>query len=299
MQIDGFTYVRNGLRMGYPFLASIQSLLPIVDRLIVVVGNSDDGTREAVEDLKNPKLVIIDSVWDENKRNSGEIFKVQSDIGINNLTGDWAIHIQADEVFSESAKDELLKFIKIADRLEDVDGLLFPFYHFWGDYKHIRHSRRTHANEIRAFKNNRNVLSYRDSQGFRIMDPINPDKKGRKLKVLKTGIPIYHYSYARNPKHMKIKWNYIHRFYQTDEWLEKNVLISDFDYNEVDRLDLFEGEHPIYMKEIIKQQDWKFNYDPSLSKMKLKDKILYPIEKYFNYRMFEYKNYKVKQLAIE
>ena len=30
--------------MGYPFLASIQSLLPIVDEMFVVVGDSEDGS---------------------------------------------------------------------------------------------------------------------------------------------------------------------------------------------------------------------------------------------------------------
>jgi len=50
------------------------------------------------------------------------------------------------------------------------------------------------------------------------------------------------------------------------------------------------------MKEAIESQDWEFKYDPSKSNMRLKDKILYPIEKYFGYRLFEYKNYKLKQL---
>jgi len=98
MEIDGFTYVRNGIRVGYPFIASIQSLLPIVNKMIVVVGDSDDGTREAIENLKNEKIVIVDSIWGEDKRKSGEIFRDQSNLGINNTSADWAIHLQADEV---------------------------------------------------------------------------------------------------------------------------------------------------------------------------------------------------------
>ncbi len=60
MKIDGFTYVRNGLKMGYPFVASIRSLLPIVDSMIVVVGDSEDGTREAVENIGGDKITIVD-----------------------------------------------------------------------------------------------------------------------------------------------------------------------------------------------------------------------------------------------
>jgi glycosyltransferase involved in cell wall biosynthesis len=190
MEINGFTYVRNGFKMGYPFIPSIQSLLPIVSKMIVVVGDSDDGTREAIINLSNRKIVIIDSIWDEGKRKSGEIFKEQSDLGIKNITGDWCIHLQADEVIKESSLSILQDNIHFAEEFDKVDGLLFPFYHFWGDYNHIRNTRRTHAFEIRAFKNHRNVRSYRDSQGFRKIRTSHPDKKEIKLKVLKTDIPI-------------------------------------------------------------------------------------------------------------
>lgn len=291
MQIDGFTYVRNGFAMGYPFLAAIQSVLPVVDRMIVVVGDSTDGTRDAVEKMNDEKIVIVDSVWDEDKRNSGEIFKEQSNIGIDHIKGDWAFHIQADEVIKEGAGDEILKYIKVADQYDNVDGLLFPFYHFWGDYQHIRHTRKTHAFEIRAFKNHRDVRSYRDSQGFRIFDPSSDKTVGEKLKVFKTKIPVYHYSYTRNPNLMTTKCNYFDHFYHSDEWLTKYGRKSEFDFNKVDRLQEFHGQHPVYMKEIIKKKDWDFEYDPSKSNMRFKDRLMYPIEKYFGYRLFEYKNY--------
>ena len=56
MIIDGFTYVRNGFKMGYPFIQSIQSVLPIINKLIVVVGDSNYGTKEAIENLRNEKI---------------------------------------------------------------------------------------------------------------------------------------------------------------------------------------------------------------------------------------------------
>lgn len=299
MKIGGFTYVRNGFKMGYPFIASISSILPIVDELFIVVGNSEDGTREAIENLKNDKITIIDSIWEEEKRKNGEIFKEQSNIGLEKVTGDWAIHIQADEVLNEDAKDKLMSYINVANQLDHIDGLLFPFYHFWGDYQHIRNTRRTHAFEIRAFKTNRNILSYKDSQGFRIFES-SSDHKGSKLRVLKTSIPIYHYSYTRNPKLMNKKSNYFHRFWHTNEWLKKHTKEeSEFDFNEVDKLELFTGTHPKQMDEIIRQQDWKFEYDPSKSNMKFKNKILYQMEKLFNYRFFEYRNYKLERLPLK
>lgn len=291
MKIDGFTYVRNGFKMGYPFMASIQSVLPIVNKLIVVVGNSEDGTREAIANLKNEKIIIIDSIWEEEKRKNGSIFKEQANIGLAKVTGDWALHIQADEVLMENAKERIIEDIKKANEIEKVDGLLFPFYHFWGDYQHIRNTRRTHAFEIRAFKTGRNIQSYKDSQGFRKFPLATKDEIGEKLNVLKITTPIYHYSYTRNPKLMNKKSNYFHRFWHSNEWLEKNTKELDFDFNEVDKLELFKASHPKYMKETISNQDWDFKYDPSKSNMSFKNKILYKFEKLFNYRLFEYKNY--------
>ena len=34
MKISGFTFLRNGQRLGYPFVASIRSILPLVDEFV-------------------------------------------------------------------------------------------------------------------------------------------------------------------------------------------------------------------------------------------------------------------------
>ncbi len=289
MQIGGFTYVRNGFAFGYPFLASLHSLLPLVDELVVAVGDSTDGTREAISTLENPKIKIINTVWDESLRENGKIFAEQSDLALNNISGDWAIHLQVDEVLHENDQQRIADTLKTVNANKKVDGLLFPFLHFWGDYQHIRNTRRTHRFEIRAFRNTGNIRAYKDSQGFRNYEQ-NP--KGEKLKVMKIDTPIYHYSYVRPPQLMTRKANYFHRFWHDDTWLKKNTGKTIFDYNQVDKLEPFEGSHPQYMKEIMKKKDWEFTYDPAQTNMKIKDQILYKFEKLTGIRPFEYRNYK-------
>lgn len=288
MKISGFTYVRNGYNYKYPFIASIKSLLPIVDELIVVVGDSSDGTKEAIESLDNNKIKIIDVCWDLSLRDGGQLFAKQSNIGINNASGDWLIHLQADEVLMEHSRKEILKCIEIADLKENIDGILFPFLHFWGNYEHVRNTRRTHRFEIRAFKNKRDIFSYKDSQGFRKY--VNK-KNGEKLNVIKTLATVFHYSYVRHPKLMKKKFNYFKRFWHSDQWIFKKTNNSPFDYNNVDKLEFYSGMHPIYMQEIIKEKNWDFNYDPTKSKTSIKDSVLNFLEKHTGYRFFEYKNY--------
>ena len=296
-KISGFTYIRNGITYGYPFLASIKSILPIVDELIVVVGDSTDGTRESIVKIGDSRIKIVDSIWDENLRNNGKVFAQQSNIGINHIQCDWGLHIQADEVIHESEIIQVRRHIERASDLDEIDGLLLPYYHFWGDYYHIRNTRNTHRFEIRAFKNNRKVFSYKDSQGFRKYSSLHSYETGGsgiKLNVLNTGIPIYHYSYVRNPKLMKKKSNIFSQFYHSNSWLQKNTNDFPFDYNEVDKLEEFNGEHPVYMKNYIKNKDWEFVYDPKKSNMSFKDKVLNKFEKITNYHLFEYRNYKLK-----
>ncbi len=295
-KISGFTFVRNGITFGYPFVQSIQSLLPVVDELIVVVGDSTDGTREAIGKINDKKIRIVDTVWDENLRKSGKIFAQQSNLGLQHTTGDWAFHLQVDEVLHETAAEKILHFINLADKREDVDGLLFPFQHFWGDFKHIHNTRRTHRLEIRAFKNTKKVFSYKDSQGFRkysSKEAYDSGEAGEKLRVLNTEVSVFHYSHSRHPALMKKKSNYFHRFWHDDKWLKEKTNEQLFDFNEVDKLEMFTGQHPSYMKDVIAAQDWDFSYDPSQSNMKMKDKLLNGFEEIFGYRLFEYRNYKL------
>ncbi|WP_187696155.1 glycosyltransferase [Xanthovirga aplysinae] len=302
MKISGFTYVRNGFKYGYPFIPSIRSLLPLVDELVVVVGNSTDGSKEAIEKLSNPKIKIIDSVWDEELRSNGRIFALQSNLGLDQISGDWAIHLQADEVFHESTLNSLRRQILAAEQNPEVDGLLFPFHHFWGDYEHIKDDRSVHRFEIRAFRNKGCIRSYKDSQGFRKYRSIqgyNSGEKGTKLNCLKVRHHIFHYSYARNPKLMTLKANYFERFWHPDTWLKKNLPTGTFDFNYVGRLAKFKDEHPIYMKETINQKDWDFSYDPSQSILSIKDRFLLKVENLFGYRPFEYKNYKIVEKVKE
>ena len=297
MKISGFTYVRNGLKLKYPFIESIKSLLEIVDEYVIVLGDSDDGSREAIQNLNSAKIKIIDTVWDMNLRKSGKIFAQQSDIGLDHVTGDWVIHLQADEVLHENEISSLKKYILKYDSDDRVDGLLFPFLNFRGDYEHIHAGRQIHRFEIRAFRKNPLIRAYKDSQGFRTYTSLQAHRdgeKGEKLKVVKINVSIYHYNYVRPPDVMKEKAKIFHSFYNDDKWIaEKFDNMKEVDYNEVDQLKIFKGSHPKVMEDIIKQKDWDFTYDPSKAHTSVRHRILNKIEEWTGYRIGEYKNYKI------
>ena len=54
--ISGFTFIRNGVDFGFPFEASIRSLLPLVDEFVIAVGLGHDGTLERIRALNDPKI---------------------------------------------------------------------------------------------------------------------------------------------------------------------------------------------------------------------------------------------------
>ena len=75
MKVSGFTFVRNGVKFDYPVLESVRSLLPLVDELVIVVGKGEDETLARVRALAatEPKMRVLESVWDEKLRRDGAI----------------------------------------------------------------------------------------------------------------------------------------------------------------------------------------------------------------------------------
>jgi len=292
MKISGFSYVRNGFDYGVPFLEAYQSILPVCDEFIVTVGEGNDGTKEAIQKLNDPKIRIIDTVWDMSLRANGKIFAQQTNMALDAITGDWAFHIQADEVIHENDIYKIKEAVERNDNDKRVEGFILPFIHFWGGYDHIRTSRRVHKNEVRLFRNGLGVRSYRDSLGFRKYRDFkayaNDTEKGEKLRVKKINAPIYHYTEVRGPGAKTKKAAAIGAFYEKNDG--KPVQKEEYGY---DRLEKFTGTHPRLMSEKVKAQDWEYVFNPKKAVWRTKDRIMQPIEDILGFKIGEYKNYKL------
>jgi len=292
MKISGFSYVRNGFDYGVPFLEAYQSILPVCDEFVVTVGEGNDGTKEAIQKLNDPKIRIIDTVWDMSLRANGKIFAQQTNMALDAITGDWAFHIQADEVIHENDIYKIKEAVERNDNDKRVEGFILPFIHFWGGYDHIRTSRRVHKNEVRLFRNGLGVRSYRDSLGFRKYRDFNAyandTEKGEKLRVKKINAPIYHYTEVRGPGAKTKKAAAIGAFYEKNDG--KPVQKEEYGY---DRLEKFTGTHPRLMNEKVKAQDWEYVFNPKKAVWRTKDRIMQPIEDILGFKIGEYKNYKL------
>lgn len=286
MFVSGFTFVKNALKLDYPVVQAIQSVLPLVDEMVVAVGKSEDDTKSVIEGIDPTKVRIVETVWDDSLREGGKVLAVETDKAkaAVNPKADWLIYIQADECIHEQYYDEIRLQMNRYSSDKKVEGLLFDYIHFYGSYDYIGDSRTWYKKEIRVIKNDQHITSWKDAQGFR--------KKGRKLTVKKINAAIYHYGWVRHPRYMMAKAYEANKLWHSDEWVEERFdPTTDFDYSQIDSLKVFEGTHPAVMQPRIQQMNWTFTFDPSKKNFGIKTGFLYFIEKLTGWRPGEHKNY--------
>lgn len=299
MKISGFTFIRNGIKLSYPFLESIQSILPICDEVIVAVGNSEDATRDSLTDLNSPKIKLIDTVWDDSIRTGGAILAQQTDMAWNAISGDWGFYLQGDEVVHENNLPVIVKSAEKYLHEPKVEGLLFRYLHFYGNYHYVSkpHTRGTYPFEVRLIKKNKQVRSFRDAQGFRKYpagDMPGKQTVPSRLRVKKIDACIYHYGKVRGPVAELERSRDFHKLWHDDQWVSK--LTGDkevYDYQPPYPLVPFQQTHPAVMTERIKKLDWDFRYDASAVRIPFRHRIMNLLEATTGWRPFDFRNYTI------
>jgi len=290
MKVSGFTFVKDAVKYDYPIVEAIHSILPLCDECIVAVGKSSDGTLALIQSIDSPKIKIIETIWDETLREGGRVLAVETDKAFAAIAADsdWAIYIQGDEVIHEKYHAVMREAMLANKHNQTIDGLLFHYLHFYGSYDYVGNSSKWYKKEIRIVKNNRNIYSYRDAQGFR-------KNENEKLNVKLIDAYVYHYGWVKEPKAMQRKQENFNKYWHNDAWVEEHVeKREDFDYSQIQSLALFTGTHPKIMQARIQQKNWKFEFDISKKIFSFKEFC-----KDILFRLFEidlnYKNYRLRK----
>jgi hypothetical protein len=287
MKVTGFSFIRNAIKFDYPVVEAIQSVLPLCDDFVVAVGNSEDETLELIKSI-SPKIKIVETVWDDSLREGGRVLAVETDKAFQAIDADtdWCFYIQGDEVMHEKYLEVVQKAMQEHLNNPHVDGLLFNYLHFYGSYDYVGSASNWYPHEIRVVRNNKNIYSYRDAQGFRKDD-------NQKLSVKAIDAYIYHYGWVKDPRAMQRKQESFHKLWHSDEWLDKNVAKAEvFDYSHIDALEKFQGSHPQVMHQRIAKLNWKFDHDISMNRVSTKDKFKRLVKKLFGITI-GYKNYRI------
>ncbi len=265
MQISGFSMVKNATELFYPVKESIASILPLVDEFVVAVGkgNKNDRTREEILSLNSSKISIIDTVWDLEGFPNGTENAHQTDIAKKACSGDWLFYLQADEVVHEGYLPTIEAACQKYMDDKEVEGFLFDYCHFWGDFWHYVPNHGWYPKEIRIIRNDPEIHSWRSAQSFRRIPNFDGksyrQKEGTaKLKVAPIDAYIYHYGWVRPPHLMKKKKEALDNIHQSKEAKPQSSddQITDFDYGDLTKLPTFKGNHPKVMNEWIQEFDW-------------------------------------------
>jgi len=294
MKVSGFTFVRNAILYDYPIVEAIQSILPLCDELVVAVGNSDDKTLELIQSVSNPKIKIIETIWDDSLRKGGAVLAVETQKAFEAISSksDWAVYIQGDEVIHEKYIPIIREAMQVQLENKKVDGLLFNYLHFYGSYNYIGNSSGWYPHEIRVIRNNKNIYSYRDAQGFRKKK--RTATQGEKLKVKKIEACVYHYGWVKDPRAMQEKQKSFQKLWHSNEEAQKRAGSEEhYQYEKnLHSLSKFEDSHPAVMEQRIKRLNWYFEYQPKLHKKTLKERFKQFCKKTFGLN-FNYQNYKL------
>ncbi|WP_395058184.1 glycosyltransferase [Polaromonas sp.] len=240
VSISGFTFIRNGVELGFPFEASIRSLLPLVDEFVVAVGRGNDDTLARVLAIGDPKIRVIETVWNERMADRGFVYAQQKMIAQYACTGDWAFYLEGDEVVHEDDLPAIRASVEKHHANPEVEALVFDYRHFYGSAQWVSISPGWYRRECRLIRNT--IRSYAPDGQYWLVT--TEHKKPRNPKAALANAHIFHYGWIRRNEDMQKKLDQVSKYWASSTKME--VHYSQFDAR---ALESFHGTHPAVAKE--------------------------------------------------
>jgi hypothetical protein len=243
VRISGFTIVRNAIKLDFPVEASIRSILPVCDEVVVNVGRSEDETLDLVRSIGDPKIRILETEWDMSRRNT--VLGAETLRAMRACTHPWGIYIQADEVLHEDGAAELAAAVREHDVDPRVEGLLVRYLHFYGGFQTIATHRRWYRREVRAVRLDPglDIRPYQGAQGFRV----GPEH--RRIRARLTGAQMFHYGWARPAQALREKRELGKTMYPWRNADERLPLLAW-----IPGIKPFQDTHPVVAREWIERR---------------------------------------------
>jgi hypothetical protein len=283
VKVSGFTIVRNAIKLDFPVEASIRSILPVCDEVVVNVGRSEDETLDLVRSIGDPKIRIVETEWDMTRRNT--VLGHETLRAMRECRHPWGIYIQADEVLHERGAAELADAIQRHDGDARVEGLLVRYLHFYGGFDTIATHRRWYRREVRAIRLDPglDIRPYQGAQGFRV------GPHHRKIRARLTGAEMFHYGWARPAEALREKRELGKTMYPWRDADERKPLLAWFP-----GIRPFTGSHPAVARTWIESR--RLDEDRVIAPKRFRWRFVRyyvsgAIERLTGVRVFEFRNY--------
>ena len=274
MKVSGFTFLRNAQINGYPFIESMRSALPLVDEYVAAVGVGDDDTLGQVKKIKDPKIKVIETIWNENMHDRGFVYGQQKMIAQYCCSGDWALYLEADEVLHEAELDRVHTSMKQNINNKQVEALYFNFLHFYGTPSQIGI-----AGYRKAPRIIRNTLRTIAPDGL-FWVVLEKNKVGRYPRAVSAGANIYHYGHCRSVAKMAEKLKRVGKY-----WGNEHKTFDGYGSIDIAEIRPFHGSHPKIMDKWLENEAEKvFHQDPlfKLSRRDRRNRVRFALEEALN-----------------
>ena len=284
MKVSAFTFIKNGQILGYPFIQSIQSVLPIVDEFVVNVGESEDNTLALIESINNSKIRIIKSKWNDQMKDKGYVYGQQKMIAHFNCCFDWAFYVEGDEIYHENDLNKIKSAMEVNIADKNVEALALNFLHFYGNANSYLDSPGWYRSEARIIRNS--IRTYSPDGLFWVV--LDGNKRGRYPKAKIIDAFCYHYGWVRTEEEMNLKSSKVQKYW------DKTPEIIDYSQMDQSIIKLFQGRHPKIVESWLPKEKGLYlvdkKYQPTLKQKK--HQFLIKIEKLLGLELSK-KHYKL------
>jgi hypothetical protein len=203
---------------------------------------------ELIQSIRDPRINIVESVWDESLKKDGLIYSQQTNIALGHCKGDWAFYIQADEVLHEDDRPILRRAMERHLGNPVVKGLLFRYLHFIADYWSLNPW--FYHKAVRVIRNNGEIESCGDAVGFHFKPTQQYLQSGPAEWLAYSGARMFHYGWVKDPKTMLAKVKEQVAVYHGNHPPPQQAKLytqEAFQYTDYAVLKDFRGRHPSVM----------------------------------------------------
>jgi len=136
MLLSGYTFIRNGISLGYPFVECILSALPLCEEFVIGIANdSDDDTAKWCEKIQAAypdRVRLFPFDWPAVTQTGTSIGAAQT-LLLRQCKGWYAWCIQADEAYHPNS----LPVIHTAVKQARYEAFTVPFQHIQNNFQSV------------------------------------------------------------------------------------------------------------------------------------------------------------------